>query len=44
MLVSRDVRSLKDLKKGWRKALVIMAIFRRRIEFPAALGDPYSRE
>lgn len=24
--------------------LVIMAIFRRRIEFPAALGDPYSRE
>jgi simple sugar transport system permease protein len=24
--------------------LVIMAIFRKRIEFPAALGEPYSRE
>ncbi len=24
--------------------LVIMAIFRKRIEFPGALGDPYSRE
>jgi simple sugar transport system permease protein len=24
--------------------LVIMAIFRKHIEFPAALGEPYSRE